>query len=203
MLPITPNHDGVRQFLWAFPFLAALAARGLTAFAGWARPRVGAAALPAVAALALLPQATSLVRSHPYGLSYYNVGIGGLSGAADAGMEPTYWMEAFTPAVLEDLEAALPPGARVNPVVGDPFYFRYLQHVGRLRSDLILERDPSAPHHLVLFRISELGFERARILRERPAASEIVYESSRDGVPLVRLLRRGGGALSGGGAAAD
>ena len=38
-------------------------------------------------------------------LSYYNALIGGLSGAARAGMEPTYYWDAVTPEVRDWLNA--------------------------------------------------------------------------------------------------
>ena len=47
--------------------------------------------------------AFSLVRIHPYELSYYNELIGGPRQAWRQGFELTYWYDAFTDQVFDDL----------------------------------------------------------------------------------------------------
>ena len=94
----TPAHDGVRLFLPTFFFLAA--------FAGWGtiwladtlarRSRFPAWSCRGVlAGLVLGSAAFSLVRIHPYELSYYNELIGGPRQAWRKGFELTYWYDAF------------------------------------------------------------------------------------------------------------
>jgi hypothetical protein len=106
------------------------------AFAEWARLAVAGAVLgPAAAALTLI---------HPYELSYYNELVGGPRGAWEKGFELTYWYDAFTNRVLDDLNRRLPPNAQVSfenehtktaaPVFQDQ------QSLGLLRGDLILNR---------------------------------------------------------------
>lgn len=83
-----PVHDGIRLFAPAFPFLAVLGGLGLARL--WACKKT----VPRAAALfILLGSASSLVLYFPQGLSYYNLLIGGLPGAARAGMEAAYYWD--------------------------------------------------------------------------------------------------------------
>lgn len=192
MLPSAPTHDGVRMFVTALPFIAALGARGLWLLgAALARRlrRSGEVLVAALAGVAVLAQGLALAAIHPYELSYYNELVGGLRGAERRGMEVTYWMEALTPEVVADLERLLPVGARLHPVVGDPFYLRTLQAHGRLRADLEIVPGPEARYLLVLSRVSVLGTDTMRELADRP----VLYRLEHDGVPLVRLYDLGDG----------
>jgi 4-amino-4-deoxy-L-arabinose transferase-like glycosyltransferase len=103
MFPGLPVHDGVRLFAAAFPFLGILGGLG---FAGlWARkgliPRLGALLL-------LLGSGSSLFWYFPQGLSYYNLLIGGLPGAARAGMEVTYYWDGLDREVVSFLKSGSP-----------------------------------------------------------------------------------------------
>jgi hypothetical protein len=140
MLP-TPAHDGVRLFLPAFFFLAAFAGLGTAAvgrlIAG--RWRLSASIVNAPLALVVLvPAGVSLVRIHPYELSYYNALIGGPSGAWHRGFELTYWCDAFNGPVLDDLNRKLPPNAELEfpNELTRPMTFQELQSLGLLRSDI-------------------------------------------------------------------
>ena len=106
-LPGVPVHDGVRLFLPSFAFLAALAGIGAhELYVFWAarrwmgRWRAGAALLLVYAACS-----ANLWLYAPQWLSYYNLLIGGLPGAAAAGMEPTYWWDALDADTLDWLHA--------------------------------------------------------------------------------------------------
>jgi len=144
MLP-TPAHDGVRLFLPTFFFLSAFAGWGTMAAAeGLAAMTRGRLAVcrSILAALVLIPPLVSLVRVHPYELSYYNILIGGPSGAWRQGFELTYWYDAFTPRVIRELNEKFPPNAEVdflNPKT-NPEVFHELQQLGHLRSDIRLGR---------------------------------------------------------------
>ena len=112
----TPAHDGVRLFLSTFFFLAAFAGWGAVWLADLVSrlTRVSASVTrPAVASLVLGSAALALIHIHPYELSYYNELAGGPRGAWERGFELTYWYDAFTPRVIEDLNAA-PPAARTG-----------------------------------------------------------------------------------------
>lgn len=204
-LPSAPKHDGIRLFLFVLPFFALLSAAAWIAaarfLARWLAARGGLGVLlrrPVIAPFAfaavVLPQAWALAVYHPLEASYYNWTIGGLRGAARAGMELSPFMDALTPPVLRDLEALLPEAARVYAPVGDPFYFETLQRLGLLRPDLAIGGE-RAPFLLVVSRVSVLGPELMRTLAAVPPA----YAYELDGVPMVRLYAEGAlGGLEGG-----
>ena len=48
---------------------------------------------------------------HPFGLSYYNILVGGLPGAERLGLELTYWSDAVDRVLLDRLAAEIQPGA--------------------------------------------------------------------------------------------
>ncbi len=151
-LPSSPNHDGVRLFLPMFPFVALLAGRGWAVVWGALRRRLaGQAAIlaGATAVLVLLvPAHHQRVRTAPYYLSYYNEVIGGVRGAAERGMEITYWYDALTPAFLARLNEVLPPGA-VMATFPSQDYFLGLQALGLLRQDIHISDTIPAPYFLI------------------------------------------------------
>jgi 4-amino-4-deoxy-L-arabinose transferase-like glycosyltransferase len=156
----TPAHDGVRLFLPTFFFLAAFAAWGTIWLADIVArtirlPRALTWLRVAMAAAVLGPSAVALVRIHPYGLSYYNEFVGGSRGAWERGFELTYWYDAFTNRVLEDLNQRLPAHAsidflNVHTQTSMPV-FSEQQNLGLLRSDIVLGRpDVAFPYVLLL-----------------------------------------------------
>ena len=148
MLP-TPAHDGVRLFLPTFFFLSAFAGWGTIWLADTlARLIRSPRSVPwmrlALAGSVLGSSAVALVRIHPYELSYYNELVGGPRGAWERGFELTYWYDAFTPRVIEDLNRRLPPHAEVdflnkNTQTSGPV-FQEQQNLGLLRGDISLVR---------------------------------------------------------------
>jgi hypothetical protein len=108
-LPWAPPHDGVRLFLPAFAFLAGLAGVGAAALIGLAERRAVAGVWSRWVAiggvlLVYAASATSLFWYRPQWLSYYNLLIGGLPGAAAQGMEPTYYWDGLDRSVLDWLD---------------------------------------------------------------------------------------------------
>jgi 4-amino-4-deoxy-L-arabinose transferase-like glycosyltransferase len=109
-----PVYDGERLFLVVFPLWAILVARGFAAawaclgerlprrWARWSRP--GLVAL-------LMAQAYGTATLHPFGLSYYNLLVGGLPGAERCGLELTYWSDAVDRVLLDDLTRRAAPNA--------------------------------------------------------------------------------------------
>jgi len=154
-LPSSPNHDGIRLFLPMYPFVALLSGVGF----GWIVERIrsgtrGQQASLAIAAAGLLfflPPYVQSMRIAPFYLSYYNETIGGLSGAEQRGMEVTYWYDSITPGFLEQLNEALPPGARLAtfPTLD---YFLELQQYGVLRDDIEIVFEFPAPYYLQITR---------------------------------------------------
>lgn len=138
----TPGHDGVRLFLPSFLFLAAFAGWGTVALAGAVarlagRPTLSRAVL---SLLVVAPAAWHVIEIHPFELSYYNRLIGGPKGAWQRGFELTYWYDAFTPAVIAELNGKLPQGAELDfpNQLSAPTTFLELQTLGQLRPDLYL-----------------------------------------------------------------
>jgi hypothetical protein len=118
LVPSAPMHDGVRLFLAVFPFFAVLSGIGTAFLAdrlGRLLPsnfRQTTALVTTVVLLALfLPAAGAVVRTHPYQLSYFNLLIGGIQGAAEQGLEVTNLKEVLNDEALEDLAALVPDDA--------------------------------------------------------------------------------------------
>ncbi|MBI5374364.1 MAG: glycosyltransferase family 39 protein [Candidatus Schekmanbacteria bacterium] len=91
--PGIPKYDSVRLFLPAFTFIAGLSGIG----AAMIVDRYGKKVWHRIAAcsLFLIFPFVSLLMIHPYELSYYNILIGGLSGAQKIKLETTYWGDTF------------------------------------------------------------------------------------------------------------
>jgi hypothetical protein len=157
-LPGTPGHDGERQLLGAFPFLACLAGRGAETLRGALVRRIGSAAgqVSAIlcAALALLWAGRSVWHYHPVQLSYYSELVGGLRGAARLGLEPTYYWDALDDDTLEWLNGHTSSNEKVL-FCSVPYSLHYLRQWGRLRVGFLPE-----PYHA--------GTWRWYVLQNRP-----------------------------------
>jgi len=132
MLRTTPIFGGIKHWLSTIAFLAPEAAALLCAAAGAVRWRH---ALPAVAALALLPGLVQIARVHPYGTSAYGELAGGIPGAASLGMQRQFWSNNVT-GVLPWLNAHAPRGARVFFHEVNVESHRAYQQAGQLRADI-------------------------------------------------------------------
>lgn len=91
-MPETPIFGGVKHWMTAAPFIAILAAGGVS----WAVARaVGAerftAAVAVLGSLVLAPALYATHHIHPFGTSYYNEFVGGVRGAADREMMRQFW----------------------------------------------------------------------------------------------------------------
>jgi len=208
-LPIAPGHDGIRQFLPAFPFLALMAAFGVATFQRLGTRLVSSdfgktcAVYPTV--LLAATTAVSVWDSREAPLSYYSELIGGLRGAQRLGLESTYWWECVTPRFLDEMNRVLPPGAVVglssHGNIQDVFD-RY-QKWGELRSDVTILaldkyyspardafRGPPPTHFLILNREGMLFRrdwpinQRFRRLLNGPALAVV----ERQGVRLLALV---------------
>jgi 4-amino-4-deoxy-L-arabinose transferase-like glycosyltransferase len=100
-------YDGERLFLVTFPLWAMVIGRGFSAAWRWAQPKMWRK----VMLLSFLcAQAVGALTMHPFGLSYYNLFVGGLPGAERLGLELTYWGDAVDPVLLNRLALAAQPG---------------------------------------------------------------------------------------------
>jgi 4-amino-4-deoxy-L-arabinose transferase-like glycosyltransferase len=189
-LPQSPKYDGERLFLPAFAFIAMLAGLGVCAvIAGYKakeeKTRRGAAVAVALLVLVFANGVLGIARSHPYELSYFNVLIGGMKGAYDAGLETTYWGEAVNEDVLAYLNAQLPRGATVKTLALHTRIFDYLRQWGMLRKDLVFNPPPPYDYHVMLVRKGFFG--RAEWYFFRHVMPEKVF--SHQGVPLVVVYK--------------
>jgi 4-amino-4-deoxy-L-arabinose transferase-like glycosyltransferase len=150
-LPCTPPHDGVRLFLPAFAFLAALAGVGCGVVFSWAARRDASGGrsvrATATAALALMTGATAanLVVYAPQWLSYYNLLIGGLPGATALGMEPTYYWDGLDRSVLDWLEGNTAEDERILFAASSPENFALMQQWDMIRRTWAVPQ-PTAPY---------------------------------------------------------
>ncbi len=106
-----PVYDGERLFLHIFPAWSLLIGLGFGTLwkrfrstAGWSKLRI-------ILTGFLLAQAYGTVLMHPFGLSFYNGLVGGLSGAQRLGLEVTYWNDAVDHVLLDRLAREARPGA--------------------------------------------------------------------------------------------
>ncbi|WP_422926987.1 ArnT family glycosyltransferase [Singulisphaera sp. PoT] len=102
-----PVYDGERLFLVVFPLWAVVIGLGFSKGWEWAGPhRVRRGLL----SIFLVAQGFGLVSTHPFGLSYYNLLVGGLPGAERLGLELTYWNDAVDSTLLDRLAKEARPG---------------------------------------------------------------------------------------------
>ncbi len=145
-LPTSPKYNGVRLFLPAFPFLAALAGGGfawLQAHLSTAlklppsqKPALSGLVAAVLGAALLLPSLSGIARTHPYQLAYYNILVRGPEGAAQRGFETIYWGQVFqeAPSFLNQVEK---PSPRVLLIPKGVIYLlEFQQQAGSLRSDV-------------------------------------------------------------------
>jgi len=196
-LPSSPKYSGVRLFLPIFPYVAILAAVGfrtvLDAGIQWAARRVDVPQLrPKLTAVllfcALVGPLAAVAKFTPYHLSYYNLLIGGLPGAARRGMEPTYWGDTYRSASLW-LAAHAPEGATVwiEPL-GFESTVRYFE-LGPLRPDLRFSSGPAGFATADFAVTQNKPTEMSDLTKRLVATTEPVYADGVDGVPLIYVLR--------------
>jgi Dolichyl-phosphate-mannose-protein mannosyltransferase len=172
----TPAHDGVRLFLSTFFFLAAFAGWGTVWLADLLTrmARVSAnATRPAIASLVLGSAALALYHIHPYELSYFNELIGGPRGAWERGFELSYWYDAFTPRVIDDLNGRFPPHAQVDFLNKKTYtavpVFHDQQSLGILRGDIVLgSSGPDFPYVWLLTQDSKASTFTRLLFAMRP-----------------------------------
>ncbi|MEN6402039.1 MAG: phospholipid carrier-dependent glycosyltransferase [Armatimonadia bacterium] len=195
-LPSSPKYNGVRLFLPVFVPLIILAASG---FGFLARKGVAALAksprearllMALCLAAALAPGAWSTANSHPYGMSYYNLLIGGTGGAQARGMEVTYWGDAFYAAVPYLNEKA-PQGAKVwISVPGFVSTMQMYQTFGLLRPDLQLTGGDEAFYKADLYVVMNKLTEMGDLAKGIVARENVLYVREVGGAPIVWVLKR-------------
>ena len=178
-------YDGERLFLVVFPALAILVGQG-SGFV-WDRSRRGVR----VALVGfVLAQGTGLIWMHPFGLSYYNLLVGGLPGAERLGLELTYWGDAVDDVLLDRLADSAGPdqtAALVPTLAPNQGKIATTRRLARI--PVVIDDADGAPtaDFLVVSRRSAYWSD---VVRERLAADEWVAVRSRQGVWLSVLLAR-------------
>jgi hypothetical protein len=146
VLPTSPKYNGIRLFLPAFPFLAALAGGGFAFLQErivgrlWSdRPeaaRLSVLICVVVGAALLWPGMAQVRLTHPYQLAYYSSAVGGARGAAERGFETIYWGQVFQEAP-DFLNAIGQPNPRVLVIPKGVIYLlEFQQQAGLLRGDI-------------------------------------------------------------------
>lgn len=180
-LPSVPRHDGVRQFAAVYPLLGLLASLGWeTAAARLGRPR----AVRPFRVFPLVLLALSLLKIHPFEMSYYSGAVGGLRGAERKGFETSYALEPVGAFAVEWLNAHASLGARVFLAPDWPDLLARYHRQGALRADLQPMSDGAAWDYAVVCRRRSLIDDR-RYFAGAPAA-----EFFKDGVSLARVFSR-------------
>jgi 4-amino-4-deoxy-L-arabinose transferase-like glycosyltransferase len=180
-----PVYDGERLFLVVFPLLAILIGRGFSDL--WQRSgrrwRVGWILL-------LIGQAYGVVMIHPFGLSYYNLLVGGLPGAEKLGLELTYWDDAVNAPLLDELARRAKPGETaalaptLAPEQGKVITTRALAAIPLVLAD---HDQASKADWLVVSRRTAYW---TPAVRERVARDPMIAVQSRQGVWLSALIGR-------------
>ena len=112
-VPGVAVYDGERLFSFVFPLWAVLIGRGAENVRLWALSRMSPKAAAVGLGAFLAAQSYGLWTMAPCWLSYYNLTVGGLTGAAKLGLEVSYWGDGVTRTFLADVAQKLPEGARV------------------------------------------------------------------------------------------
>ena len=180
-----PVYDGERLFLLTFPLFAILIGRGFASLFRSSRAMIRLALT-----IFLATQSYGLIALHPFGLSYYNAIVGGLSGADRLGLELTYWGDAVDGVLLERLAAFASEGdsavlvPTLAPDQGKVATTRRL--IGR-KIVLADQGGLASSNWLVVYRREAYWSPEVRArLRE----GSVVFAQTRQGVWLSALIRR-------------
>jgi hypothetical protein len=198
-LPDTPIFGGVKHFMPAMPYLAMVAAIGfawlLRSLASLALAPRPARVLPvALAAVVCLPAVLETRRSHPDGLSHYNLLAGGFAGGASLGMNRQFWGYSVLP-MLDWFARHVPPSHATYWHDVFPDAVQYYVRDGRIPPGL---GDVGVGEDRV--RLSDIGLlihERhfavyEGLLWEAYGTTSPVFVRTREGVPLVSVYLRPG-----------
>lgn len=179
-----PIYDGVRLFLPAFSFLAGLAGTGLYQFCQrFKEGKKRFTRMTGIALVSLLLSAISIIRIHPFEMSYFNLYIGGLPGAKSLDMEPTYWNDAFTLDTVKLMNEKY-KGKVFSWRNGVEVTFDYYKEIG-LIDDSIVQKKKGYDYYLLQYRLG--WFEPKSWYYALYMAPE--HSVQREGVPLLEIYK--------------
>jgi hypothetical protein len=195
-VPRVPVYDGERLFSFVFPLWAVLIGRGAENVRQWAHSRLSPRMASAGLSLFLAAQSYGLWSMAPCWLSYYNLLVGGLPGAAKLGLEVSYWGDGVTRTLLADAARQLPDGARMAAI---PSLHEAQWPELRMQSPILKRRnlrfvpwlkDQPHPAHVLLFARQEYLPEEYRPKNFRGSADDrrIVAAVYRQGILLAGLI---------------
>jgi hypothetical protein len=187
-------YDGERLFSTVFPLWAIFVGRGAEYARLWLSSRWSPRAVGLALALFFAGQGYGLVALAPCWLSYYNLAVGGLPGAARLGLEVSYWGDGVTRTLLKETADRLPAGETVAVL---PELYPGQWNEVRLHSPALRERNlhlvpfadnvVPAPRYVLMFmRLEYLPDEFRQSLDER----RIVAAVRRQGMLLAVLYDR-------------
>ncbi len=193
-IPGVAVYDGERLFSFVFPLWAILIGRGASAAMIWASTRLSSRTAVASLALFFAAQGYGLWAFSPCWLSYYNLAVGGLPGAAHLGLEISYWGDGVTCDLLAATAERVPAGGTVAvlPTLHPMQWNELLLQCPALKArDIHLapwgtEAAARADYVLMFVRPEYLPEEFRGPLDE----NEIVVAIRRQGVVLAALLKR-------------
>ncbi len=171
-LPGVAVYDGARLFLVAFPGLALLSGLGMSRFRGWLVARGWPHKL--IPEILLAAQLVGIVTTTPYSLSYYNVAIGGTSGAECLGFEVSYWGDSFSRRFMARLVDAVPDGTIVQ--VAPVLHQFQLAEIERQVPILAKGQSPTGRRVRLVAAEQPLATDRDRPLRAAPGSSSAPTE---------------------------
>lgn len=193
--PTVPIFGGTKHWLPALPFVALLAGAGVAwvvrvlkrSVGNRTKPWVRSLLTAALCGLLVCPALRETWASHPYGLTHYNVLIGGPAGAADAGLNRQYWGYT-TGSLLDWLNEHVPPNGSVffHDTAHDAFTM--YREDGTLRGDIRWGRTESARYSIVHHEqhMAHVEYE----IWERISESVPVYVLMHEGVPVISVYER-------------
>lgn len=135
--PSTPIFGGTKHWMTAYPFLCLFAGAGFAAAARqlaelWPRLRSVA---PLLASSVLVAPLVMTLHSEPWGLSFYTPLVGGAPGAADLGLNRTFWGYT-TGSVAAFINEQAPPRASIFVHDTALSSWEMFKTDGRIRADL-------------------------------------------------------------------
>jgi hypothetical protein len=201
-LPSTPIFGGVKHWLLTMPFFCLVAAHALVALFRMAWSGLVALGVPdrlpvrwvagtSVAMLLLAPGAVATVAHAEFGTGYYNELIGGVRGAAAAGMQRQFWSYAHR-GVFPELNRIAPARAGIDFQDATRSACTMSQVDGSLRTDLRCMVRSGRPEFM-LFDVEERFTEEEMRYWERMDTLGPVFEAGIDGVPMLRAYWRDAG----------
>ncbi|MFN0054018.1 MAG: hypothetical protein ACKV0T_17705 [Planctomycetales bacterium] len=193
-IPGIAVYDGERLFSVSYPLWAVFIGCGTSQLVQWAarqaKPRLATLGLAAL----LGAQSGGLWRMAPCWLSYYNLLVGGISGAQSLGLPTTYWGDGVTRTFLEEVASQSPEGATI--AVAPELY-------NQQWNELLLQSPPLNKRQIRFAVLGTPAAAQAELLlivprreylpedfRQPFDPEQIVAAVRREGVVLAALLRR-------------